>query len=151
MQPILEVSPVHLIPLVIVAANSNKSGKWCHANPNLKAPIGFGGRHLGVKEDSPPWFQPSKSVSEMRHNESVASHYCLSGWFVFTASDAIQPCHFLLPTPTVYNSAEQLFHLNFRGLSFSFQLDSYTTFPKYEPNFAHVLASLQVPYRATVR
>ena len=68
----------------------------------------------------------------MRHNESVASHYSLSVWFVFTASDAIQPCHFLLPTPTVYNSAEQLFHLNFRGLSFSFQLDSWTEAPKYE-------------------
>lgn len=32
----------------------------------------------------------------------------------------------------VYNSAEQLFHLNFRGLSFSFQLDSWTETPKYE-------------------
>ena len=49
-----------------------------------------------------------------------------------TTSDAIQPCHFLLPTLTVYNSAEQLFHLNFRGLSFSFQLDSWTEAPKYE-------------------
>uniref|UniRef100_A0A8C0CD69 Uncharacterized protein n=1 Tax=Balaenoptera musculus TaxID=9771 RepID=A0A8C0CD69_BALMU len=37
--------------------------------------------------------------------------------------------------PGVYNSAEQLFHLNFRGLSFSFQLDSWTEAPKYEPNF----------------
>lgn len=51
---------------------------------------------------------------------------------MFTSSDAIQPCHFLLPIPTVYNSAEQLFHLNFRGLSFSFQLDSWTEAPKYE-------------------
>ena len=32
----------------------------------------------------------------------------------------------------VYNSAEQLFHLNFRGLSFSFQLDSWNEAPKYE-------------------
>lgn len=40
-----------------------------------------------------------------------------------------QLCHFY---STVYNSAEQLFHLNFRGLSFSFQLDSWTEAPKYE-------------------
>ena len=32
----------------------------------------------------------------------------------------------------VYNAAEQLFHLNFRGLSFSFQLDSWNEAPKYE-------------------
>jgi len=32
----------------------------------------------------------------------------------------------------VYNAAEQLFHLNFRGLSFSFQLDSWSEAPKYE-------------------
>nr|XP_030858562.1 phagosome assembly factor 1 isoform X1 [Gorilla gorilla gorilla]XP_030858563.1 phagosome assembly factor 1 isoform X1 [Gorilla gorilla gorilla] len=55
------------------------------------------------------------------------------------------------PPPTVYNSAEQLFHLNFRGLSFSFQLDSWTEAPKYEPNFAHGLASLQIPHGATVK
>uniref|UniRef100_A0A8C5PW71 Phagosome assembly factor 1 n=1 Tax=Leptobrachium leishanense TaxID=445787 RepID=A0A8C5PW71_9ANUR len=53
--------------------------------------------------------------------------------------------------PGVYNSAEQLFHLNFRGLSFSFQLDSWTEVPKYEPNFAHGLASLQIPHGATVK
>ncbi|KFZ51146.1 UPF0183 protein C16orf70 [Podiceps cristatus] len=53
--------------------------------------------------------------------------------------------------PGVYNSAEQLFHLNFRGLSFSFQLDSWTETPKYEPNFAHGLASLQIPHGATVK
>uniref|UniRef100_A0A096NJA7 Phagophore assembly factor 1 n=1 Tax=Papio anubis TaxID=9555 RepID=A0A096NJA7_PAPAN len=53
--------------------------------------------------------------------------------------------------PGVYNSAEQLFHLNFRGLSFSFQLDSWTEAPKYEPNFAHGLASLQIPHGATVK
>lgn len=68
----------------------------------------------------------------MRHKECVASHYSLPGWFVFATSDTIQPSHLLLPTPTVYNSAEQLFHLNFRGLSFSFQLDSWTEAPKYE-------------------
>lgn len=33
---------------------------------------------------------------------------------------------------TVYIAAEQLFHLNFRGLSFSFQLDSWNEAPKYE-------------------
>ncbi|XP_069496147.1 phagosome assembly factor 1 isoform X2 [Ambystoma mexicanum] len=53
--------------------------------------------------------------------------------------------------PGVYNSAEQLFHLNFRGLSFSFQLDSWSEAPKYEPNFAHGLASLQIPHGATVK
>uniref|UniRef100_A0A8C1GMH4 Chromosome 16 open reading frame 70 n=1 Tax=Cyprinus carpio TaxID=7962 RepID=A0A8C1GMH4_CYPCA len=53
--------------------------------------------------------------------------------------------------PGVYNAAEQLFHLNFRGLSFSFQLDSWSEAPKYEPNFAHGLASLQIPHGATVR
>ncbi|KAJ3596424.1 hypothetical protein NHX12_002831 [Muraenolepis orangiensis] len=34
--------------------------------------------------------------------------------------------------PGVYNAAEQSFHLNFRGLSFSFQLDSWNEAPKYE-------------------
>ncbi|XP_061617477.1 UPF0183 protein C16orf70 homolog isoform X4 [Phyllopteryx taeniolatus] len=34
--------------------------------------------------------------------------------------------------PGVYNAAEQFFHLNFRGLSFSFQLDSWNEAPKYE-------------------
>ncbi|CAG5958496.1 unnamed protein product, partial [Menidia menidia] len=34
--------------------------------------------------------------------------------------------------PGVYNAPEQLFHLNFRGLSFSFQLDSWNEAPKYE-------------------
>ncbi|KAK6480139.1 UPF0183 protein C16orf70-like protein isoform X1 [Huso huso] len=53
--------------------------------------------------------------------------------------------------PGVYNAAEQLFHLNFRGLSFSFQLDSWNEAPKYEPNFAHGLASLQIPHGATVK
>uniref|UniRef100_A0A4W4HGH9 Uncharacterized protein n=1 Tax=Electrophorus electricus TaxID=8005 RepID=A0A4W4HGH9_ELEEL len=53
--------------------------------------------------------------------------------------------------PGVYNAAEQLFHLNFRGLSFSFQLDSWSEAPKYEPNFAHGLVSLQIPHGATVR
>lgn len=41
--------------------------------------------------------------------------------------------------PGVYNSAEQLFHLNFRGLSFSFQLDSWTEAPKYEVSTSWVL------------
>lgn len=50
----------------------------------------------------------------------------------------------------MYNSAEQFFHLNFRGLSFSFQLDSWTEAPKYEVSFAHGLASLQIPHGATV-
>lgn len=38
----------------------------------------------------------------------------------------------LLLITSVYNAAEQLFHLNFRGLSFSFQLDSWNEAPKYE-------------------
>ncbi|RXM33553.1 UPF0183 protein C16orf70 [Acipenser ruthenus] len=42
--------------------------------------------------------------------------------------------------PGVYNAAEQLFHLNFRGLSFSFQLDSWNEAPKYE-----------IPHGATVK
>lgn len=36
------------------------------------------------------------------------------------------------PHVVVYNAAEQLFHLNFRGLSFSFQLDSWKEAPKFE-------------------
>lgn len=38
----------------------------------------------------------------------------------------------IVPPYPVYNAAEQLFHLNFRGLSFSFQLDSWSEAPKYE-------------------
>eukprot|EP00064_Thunnus_orientalis_P002367 superscaffoldBa00000169_g2374 len=61
-------------------------------------------------------------------------------------------CLFLLPSHRpVYNAAEQLFHLNFRGLSFSFQLDSWNEAPKYEPNFAMGLASLQIPHGAMVK
>lgn len=52
--------------------------------------------------------------------------------------------------PGVYNSAEQLFHLNFRGLSFSFQLDTGYEAPKFAPHYAHGLASLQIPNGATV-
>lgn len=52
---------------------------------------------------------------------------------------------FSSPHSTVYNSAEQLFHLNFRGLSFSFQLDSWTEAPKYEvsPSYPLVWDSRQ--------
>ncbi|XP_039618930.1 UPF0183 protein C16orf70 homolog isoform X2 [Polypterus senegalus] len=42
--------------------------------------------------------------------------------------------------PGVYNAAEHLFHLNFRGLSFSFQLDTWNEAPKYE-----------IPHGATVK
>ncbi|KAJ0069529.1 hypothetical protein NL108_008480, partial [Boleophthalmus pectinirostris] len=50
--------------------------------------------------------------------------------------------------PGVYNAVEQLFHLNFRGLSFSFQLDSWNEAPKYEVT---VLTSLQIPHGAMVK
>uniref|UniRef100_UPI00358EC140 phagosome assembly factor 1 isoform X2 n=1 Tax=Myxine glutinosa TaxID=7769 RepID=UPI00358EC140 len=41
--------------------------------------------------------------------------------------------------PGVYNAAEQLFHLNFRGLSFSFRLDARLDTPKFAiPNGATV-------------
>uniref|UniRef100_A0A672Y8U1 Uncharacterized protein n=1 Tax=Sphaeramia orbicularis TaxID=375764 RepID=A0A672Y8U1_9TELE len=53
--------------------------------------------------------------------------------------------------PGVYNAAEQLFHLNFRGLSFSFQLDSWNEAPKYEPNCAMLLSFLQIPHGAMVK
>uniref|UniRef100_A0A3B3DLJ3 Phagosome assembly factor 1 n=1 Tax=Oryzias melastigma TaxID=30732 RepID=A0A3B3DLJ3_ORYME len=54
--------------------------------------------------------------------------------------------------PGVYNPAEQLFHLNFRGLSFSFQLDSWNEAPKYEVRSnLNFLASLQIPHGAMVR
>uniref|UniRef100_A0A3B3I521 Phagosome assembly factor 1 n=1 Tax=Oryzias latipes TaxID=8090 RepID=A0A3B3I521_ORYLA len=52
--------------------------------------------------------------------------------------------------PGVYNPAEQLFHLNFRGLSFSFQLESWNEAPKYEPGLTF-LASMQIPHGAMVR
>lgn len=55
--------------------------------------------------------------------------------FQMTLSSLICIFHdifFPFPLPTVYNAAEQLFHLNFRGLSFSFQLDSWNEAPKYE-------------------
>lgn len=42
------------------------------------------------------------------------------------------PPHVSLSPSPVYIAAEQLFHLNFRGLSFSFQLDSWNEAPKYE-------------------
>uniref|UniRef100_A0A3Q3X4R3 Uncharacterized protein n=1 Tax=Mola mola TaxID=94237 RepID=A0A3Q3X4R3_MOLML len=80
---------------------------------------------------------------------------CFSG--VHFNSQAIAPTieqidqSFGATHPGVYNAAEQLFHLNFRGLSFSFQLDSWNEAPKYEPNFAMGLASLQIPHGAMVK
>uniref|UniRef100_A0A8C7Z6D3 Phagosome assembly factor 1 n=1 Tax=Oryzias sinensis TaxID=183150 RepID=A0A8C7Z6D3_9TELE len=52
--------------------------------------------------------------------------------------------------PGVYNPAEQLFHLNFRGLSFSFQLESWNEAPKYEPGLTFP-ASMQIPHGAMVK
>ncbi|XP_071448035.1 PHAF1 protein CG7083 [Hetaerina americana] len=46
--------------------------------------------------------------------------------------------------PGVYDSEKQLFVLNFRGLSFSFPVDS-----KYQPGYAHGLGSLQFPTGAS--
>uniref|UniRef100_A0A8B9KSD7 Uncharacterized protein n=1 Tax=Astyanax mexicanus TaxID=7994 RepID=A0A8B9KSD7_ASTMX len=88
--------------------------------------------------------------------------FCTNTYFLFCSgvhfnSQAIAPTieqidqSFGATHPGVYNAAEQLFHLNFRGLSFSFQLDSWSEAPKYEPNFAHGLASLQIPHGATVK
>lgn len=44
----------------------------------------------------------------------------------------VQLIFFLFFIFLVYSAPEQLFHLNFRGLSFSFQLDSWNEAPKYE-------------------
>ncbi|KAG8143912.1 putative UPF0183 C16orf70-like protein [Naja naja] len=93
----------------------------------------------------------SEQVIEVYDLTKVKLKYC----GVHFNSQAIPPTieqidqSFGATHPGVYNSAEQLFHLNFRGLSFSFQLDSWTETPKYEPNFAHGLASLQIPHGAT--
>lgn len=69
----------------------------------------------------------------------------------------------LLSPPSVYVAAEQLFHLNFRGLSFSFQLDSWNEAPKYEvrrflvscvQTWSHpdvVLLRPQIPHGAMVK
>ncbi|XP_064640713.1 phagosome assembly factor 1-like isoform X2 [Lineus longissimus] len=46
--------------------------------------------------------------------------------------------------PGVYDSEKQLFILNFRGLSFSFPIES-----KFEPRYAHGLGSLQFPNGAS--
>ncbi|XP_036131001.1 UPF0183 protein C16orf70 homolog isoform X2 [Molossus molossus] len=95
----------------------------------------------------------SEQVIEVYDLTKVKLKYC----GVHFNSQAIAPTieqidqSFGATHPGVYNSAEQLFHLNFRGLSFSFQLDSWTEAPKYEPNFAHGLASLQIPHGATVK
>ncbi|KAL6080297.1 hypothetical protein STEG23_010418 [Scotinomys teguina] len=89
--------------------------------------------------------------------DAITKTRCRSHCGVHFNSQAIAPTieqidqSFGATHPGVYNSAEQLFHLNFRGLSFSFQLDSWTEAPKYEPNFAHGLASLQIPHGATVK
>uniref|UniRef100_A0A8C6NVW9 Phagosome assembly factor 1 n=1 Tax=Nothobranchius furzeri TaxID=105023 RepID=A0A8C6NVW9_NOTFU len=55
--------------------------------------------------------------------------------------------------PGVYNAAEQLFHLNFRGLSFSFQLDSWNEAPKYElfPLTHFFFLFPQIPHGAMVK
>ncbi|CAH1780529.1 unnamed protein product [Owenia fusiformis] len=46
--------------------------------------------------------------------------------------------------PGVYDTEKQLFTLNFRGLSFSFPIES-----KFEPKFTHGLGSIQFPSRAS--
>ncbi|CAM1330314.1 C16orf70 (predicted) [Pycnogonum litorale] len=46
--------------------------------------------------------------------------------------------------PGVYDENQQLFILNFRGLSFSFPIES-----KFQPKYAHGLASLQLPNGAS--
>ncbi|XP_049578788.1 phagosome assembly factor 1 isoform X3 [Syngnathus scovelli] len=46
--------------------------------------------------------------------------------------------------PGVYNAAEQLFHLSFRGLSFSFQLDSWNEAPKYEIPHGAVVKNMHI-------
>ena len=48
-----------------------------------------------------------------------------------------------IPLCSVYNAAEQLFHLNFRGLSFSFQLDSWNEAPKYEVRINLLVSQLK--------
>uniref|UniRef100_A0A8C5H5A6 Uncharacterized protein n=1 Tax=Gouania willdenowi TaxID=441366 RepID=A0A8C5H5A6_GOUWI len=54
--------------------------------------------------------------------------------------------------PGVYNAAEQLFHLNFRGLSFSFQLDSWNEAPKYEVLiFENFTCGIGIPHGAMVK
>lgn len=52
--------------------------------------------------------------------------------FLFFFFFYLNYCFFFFSPFSVYNAAEQLFHLNFRGLSFCFQLDSWNEAPKYE-------------------
>ncbi|XP_015224015.1 phagosome assembly factor 1 isoform X1 [Lepisosteus oculatus] len=106
----------------------------------------------GIKLLFDAWNQRLK-VIEVYDLSKVKLKYC----GVHFNSQAIAPTieqidqSFGATHPGVYNAAEQLFHLNFRGLSFCFQLDAWSEAPKYEPNFAHGLASLQIPHGATVK
>lgn len=72
----------------------------------------FGATHPGGTQTKPPC-------------PDSLSAFCL---FIIIACQQF----FLFSLFSVYNAAEQLFHLNFRGLSFSFQLDSWNEAPKYE-------------------
>uniref|UniRef100_A0A8C6M4C7 Phagosome assembly factor 1 n=1 Tax=Nothobranchius furzeri TaxID=105023 RepID=A0A8C6M4C7_NOTFU len=86
-------------------------------------------------------------VVEVYDLSKVKLKYCQRVAFTVTEAPPSAPLH------PVYNAAEQLFHLNFRGLSFSFQLDSWNEAPKYElfPLTHFFFLFPQIPHGAMVK
>uniref|UniRef100_A0A8C4Q9K1 Phagosome assembly factor 1 n=1 Tax=Eptatretus burgeri TaxID=7764 RepID=A0A8C4Q9K1_EPTBU len=95
---------------------------------------------------------PAASIIEVYNLSKVKLKYCGVHFNSPTIPPTIEQIDqsFGATHPGVYNAAEQLFHLNFRGLSFSFRLDARLDTPKFAPHYAHGLASLQIPNGATV-
>lgn len=72
------------------------------------------------------------SHTPRRYLQSTLAQIFLFCFFLSYLTLSIATFFLLFSICPVYNAAEQLFHLNFRGLSFSFQLDSWNEAPKYE-------------------
>lgn len=91
----------------------------------------FSGVHFNSQAIAPTIEQIDQSFGATHPggtSQSILSHMTLS----FDLICLFHHIFSLFPFHSVYNAAEQLFHLNFRGLSFSFQLDSWNEAPKYE-------------------
>uniref|UniRef100_A0A9J8AUX8 Phagosome assembly factor 1 n=1 Tax=Cyprinus carpio carpio TaxID=630221 RepID=A0A9J8AUX8_CYPCA len=103
-----------------------------------KVKLKYCGVHFNSQSIAPTIEQIDQSFGATHPGGEI---YCVCQLFVQTPICCV--CIFIVGSCSlrpVYNAAEQLFHLNFRGLSFSFQLDSWSEAPKYE-----------IPHGATVK
>lgn len=96
----------------------------------MHSSVHYSGVHFNSQSIAPTIEQIDQSFGATHPGGEI---YCVCQLFVQTPICCV--CIFIVGSCSlrpVYNAAEQLFHLNFRGLSFSFQLDSWSEAPKYE-------------------